>query len=257
MGICASSCGSLTITNGSTVTVMGNGSGCDGAQAVRFGNNGEATLTVSDGATLTINDSNTCDVIYTGSDTDIIIKGGGTVNDTNGGFVTSLRLTCGAILRTDACACNTGVGTWGLGICLDGGTINCGTLAGETLVLSGNITQLTSTDDMVINGAGSVRLGSDDMIDNTSDSIDIDLNGGTLDLNGTSQGTEANSIGELTASNGSTIAMLSSDTTQNLYLKDFNITGTVNVTGFQGPGSGAAGTGSPFSSSSFARCSKP
>ena len=78
----------------------------------------------------------------------------------------------------------------------------------------------------------------------SSSNIDIDLNGGVLDINGMNIGTAANTVGNLTLTNGSTIALKSGDATQDVYLKGMSITGTMNITGWGGTaGTSNAGTG--------------
>ena len=71
---------------------------------------------------------------------------------------------------------------------------------------------------------GTLLLGSDTALKtgtSASARTDVDLNGGILDVNGTTQGDGTNSLGTLTLSADSTIKLTLADTTQALFFADY------------------------------------
>jgi len=190
----------LTIDGGSCITVN-SGSGClnewgRNCIETRININGNGTvLTVNDASQLDLNGNNTIMSICAGTmagNAEILLNGNAIIKGANCGLITSA-------------------------IKLSGGRFQTGSSACDVLILGGAVGSITSDggEDLYLDGLGTIQIGTANVIDAT---VDVVMNGGTLDLNANSQ-----EIANLTLTADSYINF-----TANTSSQDFTIGGTLS-----------------------------
>lgn len=198
--------GSILLTTGGFIQTSGTGSGVDNV-------NSSVTIQGDSGtASFTANSSNNGrDLRFGGTVTGVSTAGNTTsltLNGTGTGSATGNRIS-GQI--TDGA---------------NGGSLSITKSGTGTWILTNSTNSYTG--GTAVNG-GALQLGTDNTLSTSTSpgsTRTVTLGGGTLDLNGTTQGntTTGARLGALTLSSTSTISLLSGDTTQAILFDDYTRT---------------------------------
>jgi len=203
-------------------------------------NSGAGGFTIGGSATLTINSGVTNNSSNVQTFAGPIALGAAQIwnaASANLGFSGSIN-NAGFVLTIDG-ANNTAISGIVSG---SGGLTKIGT---GTLTVSGTNTYIGTT---TVTG-GTLLLGADNTLSTATSpgaTRGLALGGGTLNVNGTSQGSAVGSglsLGALTLSSNSTIQLTSNDSVQDIFFSDYNRTGgLLTITGWSGA-TGGSGTG--------------